>query len=402
MGLDIGSCEVKAALGVMNHLQEVHVLGMARVSSAGLRKGNIIDIESTSRSIDSCLNELERLTGREVLSTVTGFSSISISAADNRAVIAVGNPDDVVTVEDKERVLSSATNISLPPDKTIVHVIERQYIIDGYDGVRDPLGMVGNRLEAEALVIYAATAAMQNLQRSARRINLSFDETIYNQLLIAESVLLPAEKEMGVALIDMGAGTTEISIFSQGTIKSTSVLPIGADYITKDLAIVLRTSIEEATRIKEQFGLASPEMAPDDVMIEIHNIQGSEAKQIPQKLVAEIISARVLEMLEMIYTELQQQGELNKLAGGIVFTGGGAQLQGFVTLMEDFMGVPVRLGRPDIIKGLSSELNQPQNSVALGGLICGLKHLDPELIQEQSGVSGIFDRINYWLRDLFS
>lgn len=386
----------------MNHLQEVHVLGMARVSSAGLRKGNIIDIESTSRSIDSCLNELERLTGREVLSTVTGFSSISISAADNRAVIAVGNPDDVVTVEDKERVLSSATNISLPPDKTIVHVIERQYIIDGYDGVRDPLGMVGNRLEAEALVIYAATAAMQNLQRSARRINLSFDETIYNQLLIAESVLLPAEKEMGVALIDMGAGTTEISIFSQGTIKSTSVLPIGADYITKDLAIVLRTSIEEATRIKEQFGLASPEMAPDDVMIEIHNIQGSEAKQIPQKLVAEIISARVLEMLEMIYTELQQQGELNKLAGGIVFTGGGAQLQGFVTLMEDFMGVPVRLGRPDIIKGLSSELNQPQNSVALGGLICGLKHLDPELIQEQSGVSGIFDRINYWLRDLFS
>lgn len=402
MGLDIGSCEVKAALGVMNHLQEVHVLGMARVSSAGLRKGNIIDIESTSRSIDNCLNELERLTGREVLSTVTGFSSISICAADNRAVIAVGNPGDVVTVEDKERVLSSATNISLPPDKTVVHVIERQYIIDGYDGVRDPVGMAGNRLEAEALVIYAAAAAMQNLQRSAQRINLSFDETIYNQLLIAESVLLPAEKEMGVALIDMGAGTTEISIFNQGNIKSTSVLPIGADYITKDLAIVLRTSIEEATRVKEQFGLASPEMAPDDMMIEIHNLQGSEAKQIPQKLVAEIISARVLEMLEMIYTELQQQGDLNKLAGGIVFTGGGAQLQGFVTLMEDFMDVPVRLGRPDTIKGLSSELNQPQNAVALGGLICGLRHQDPELIQDQSGISGIFDRINYWLKDLFS
>lgn len=386
----------------MNHLQEVHVLGMARTPSAGLRKGNIIDIESTSRSIDNCLNELERLTGREILSTVTGFSSISMVAVNNRAVIAVGNPDNVITHEDKERVLGSATNISLPPDKKIIQVIERQYIIDGYDGVRDPVGMVGNRLEAEALVIYAATAAMQNLQRSAQRINLSLEETIYNQLLIAESVLLPAEKEMGVALIDMGAGTTEISIFTQGTILSTSVLPIGGDYVTKDLAIVLRTSIEEATRIKEQFGLASPEMAPDDVMIEIHNIQGNEAKQVPQKLVAEIISARVFEMMEMIYTELQQLGDINKLAGGIVFTGGGAQLQGFIALMEDYMDVPVRLGRPDNIKGLSSELNQPQNSVALGGLICGLSSLDPVLIENQPGVSRMLGKINYWLKDLFS
>ena len=402
VGLDVGTCEVKAALGVMNHLQDVHVLGMARIPSVGLRKGNIIDIESTSRSIDKCLNELERLTGREILSTVTGFSSISITAVNNRAVIAVGNPDNVVATEDKERVLSSATNISLAPDKTIVQVIERQYIIDGYDGVRDPVGMVGNRLEAEALVIYAAAAAMQNLQRSAQRINLSIEETVYNQLLIAESVLLPAEKEMGVVLIDMGAGTTEISIFSQGTIRSTAVLPIGGDYITKDLAIVLRTSIEEGTRIKEQFGLASPELASDEVMIEIHNIQGNETKQVPQKLVAEIISARVLEMMEMIYTELQQSGDLNKLAGGIVFTGGGAQLQGIVALMEDYMDVPVRLGRPDNIRGLSSEFNQPQNSVALGGLICGLRHMDPELLQNQSGVSGIFDRINYWVKDLFS
>ena len=143
----------------MNHQQEVQVLGMARIPSAGLRKGNIIDIESTSRSIDNCLNELERMTGREILSTVTGFSSISIGAVNNRAVIAVGNPDSVVAAEDKERVLSSATNISLTPDKAIVQVIERQYIIDGYDGVKDPVGMVGNRLEAEALVIYAAAAA---------------------------------------------------------------------------------------------------------------------------------------------------------------------------------------------------------------------------------------------------
>lgn len=402
MGLDVGTGDVKAALGVMNHLQEVNVLGMARIPSSGLRKGNIVDIESTARSIDQCLNELERLTGIDILSTVTGFSGVSIGAVNNHAVIAVGNPENVVTKEDKERVLHSATNIALPPDKTVVQVIERQYIIDGYDGVNDPIGMVGNRLEAEALVIYAATAALQNLQRSTQRINLQIDQTLYNQLLNAESVLMPAEKEMGVALIDMGAGTTELSMFNHGTILATSVLPIGGDYITKDLAIVLRTSLEEAVRIKEQYGLASAELAPEDVMIEIHNIQGSDTKKVPQKLVAEIISARVLEMLEMIYTELQQLGDIHKLAGGVVFTGGGAQLQGFISLMEDYLEVPVRLGRPDNIKSLSLELNQPQNSVALGGLMYGLKSLDPTLIENQAGVSSVFHRINDWLKDLFS
>ncbi len=400
--MDVGTSEVKAALGSRTPSGEVNVLGIARIPSAGLRKGNIIDIESTSRCIDKCLNELERLTGREILSTVTGFSSIGIGAVNNRAVIAVGNPDNVVTDDDKDRVLQSAANIALSPDRTIVQIIERQYVIDGYDGVKDPVGMVGNRLEAETLVIYAAIAAIQNLQRSTQRINLHIDEIVYNQLLIAESVLMHAEKEMGVALIDMGSGTTEISVFNRGTILSTSVLPIGGDYITKDIAIVLRTSIEEAAHIKEQFGMALPELTPEEVSIEIHNIQGSDTRQVPQKLVAEIISARVFEMMEMIYTELQQLGDIDKLAGGLVFTGGGAQLQGVVPLMEDYFNVPVRLGRPDNIKGLSAELNQPQNTVALGGLIWGLKNLDPELIQNQPGVSSMFNKFNYWLKDLFS
>ncbi|MDD4170682.1 MAG: cell division protein FtsA [Syntrophomonas sp.] len=402
VGLDVGTSAVKAALGEMNHLQEIHVLGLAQIPSAGLRKGNIIDIESTARSIDSCLNELERVTGIDIMSTISGFSGISISAVNNHAVIAVGNTDYAITEDDKERALHSARNIALPPDKTIVQVIERQYIIDGYDGVNDPVGMVGSRLEAEALVIVAAVAALQNLQRSAQRINLQFDQIAYNQLLVAESVLMPAEKEMGVAVVDMGAGTTEVSIFNQGSILATSVLPIGGDYITRDLAIVLRTSIEEAVRIKENFGVAVPESASDDIIIDIHNIQGTEIRQVSQKLVAEIISARVLEMLEMIYTELQQLGDIYQLAGGIVFTGGGAQLNGFVALMEDYMDVPVRLGIPENVKGSGNEINRPQNSVALGGLIYGFKTLEPALVDTKPGVSSVFQKINYWLKDLFS
>jgi cell division protein FtsA len=402
VGLDVGTSAIKAALGEINHQNEVHILGLAHVPSSGLRKGNIIDIESTARSIDACLNELERLTGLEIISTVTGFSGISISAVNNRAVIAIGNTNYEISREDKDRVLASARNITLAPDKTIVQVIERQYIIDGYDGVKDPLGMVGNRLESEVLVITAAIAALQNLQRSAQRINLHFDQIIYNQVLVAESVLMPAEKEMGVAVIDMGGGTTEISIYNQGAILSTSVLPIGGDYITKDLAIVLRTSIEEAVRIKENFGVAAPELASNDVIINMRNIQGSESKQVSQQLVADIISARVLEMLEMIYTELQQLADIDKMAGGIVFTGGGAQLAGLVELMETYMDIPVRLGRPENIKGLTDEVNLPQNAVALGGLIYGLKNMEPVLVEAGPGVSSVFNRIMFWLKDLFS
>jgi len=402
VGLDVGTSAIKAALGEINHQNEVHVLGLAQVASSGLRKGNIIDIENTARSIDACLNELERLTGLEVMSTVTGFSGISVSAVNNRAVIAIGNTNYEISREDKERVLHSARNITLPPDKTIVQVIERQYIIDGYDGVKDPLGMVGNRLESEVLVIIAAIAALQNLQRSAQRINLHFDQIVYNQVLAAESVLMPAEKEMGVAVIDMGGGTTEISVFNQGSILATSVLPIGGDYITKDLAIVLRTSIEEAVRIKENFGIAAPEMARDDVTISMRNIQGSETKQVSQRLVADIISARVMEMLEMIYTELQQLTDIDKIAGGIVFTGGGARLAGLVELMETYMDIPVRLGRPENIKGLSDELNLPQYAVALGGLVYGLKNMEPVMVEAEAGVSIVFNKIMLWLRDLFS
>ncbi len=400
--MDVGSSSIKAALGEFNHVNGINVLGLAQVPSYGLRKGNIIDIESTARSVDACLNELERLTGVEIMSALTGFSGISVSAVSNHAVVAVGNPNNEITLEDKERVLSSAQNIALSPDKTIIQVIERQYIVDGYDGVKDPVGMVGSRLEVEIVIIIVATAAVQNLQRSAQRINLRFDKIAYNQLLVAESVLTPSEKDMGVALIDMGGGTTEISVFCRGSILSTSVLPIGGDYISKDLAIVLRTSIEDAIRIKEDCGLAAPEMARDEVVINVRNIQGNDVKQVSQQLVADIISARVIEMMEMIYTELQQLTCVDKLAGGLVLTGGGAQLAGIVKVMEEYMDVPVRLGMPENIKGLVNDINIPRNSVALGALIYGFKYMEPAVVESKAGVSSVFNKVNYWLKDLFS
>jgi len=402
VGLDIGTSVIKAAIGEINHLNQLQVLGLAQVPSAGVRKGNIVDIESAARAVETCLNELERLAGVEIMSTTTGFSSISLAAVNSHAVIAVGNTHYEISPEEKERVLQSALNITLPPDQTVVQVVERQYIIDGYDGVKDPVGMMGNRLEAEVLMIVAATAAVQNLQRSAQRINLQLGQLAYNQLLAAEAVLLPAEKEMGVALVDIGGGTTEISIFYRGFLLSTAVLPIGSDYISKDLAIVLKTSPQEAVRIKENYGLAAPEMVRGDIIVNIHNLQGNETRPVPQILIAQIISARILEMMEMIYAELQIMIDLDNLPGGVALSGGGAQLPGLVELMETYMDIPVRLGIPENLKGLQDEIKKTQNSVALGGLIYGFKNLEPIIVESRPGVSSVFSRINFWLKDLFA
>jgi len=397
--MDIGTSSIKAAMAEV-HGQDVHLLGLSQVPSYGLRKGSIIDIESTAKSIDNCLSELERLTGIEVYSALLGFSGVSISVVNNHAVIAVANPTYEITQEDKERVLNSARNLSLPLDKAIIQIIERQYIVDSYDGVKDPVGMVGSRLEAEVAIVVGAIAAIQNLQRSAQRINLHVDNLMYTALLGAEAVLTPAEREMGVVLVDIGGGTTEVTYFEEGSVLQTSVLPIGGEYITKDLAIVLRTSMEEANRIKERHGVASPDMAKSDLMINVHNIQGKDPREVSQQVIAEIISARVIEMTELIYAELKQFQCLNRMPGGIVLTGGGAELVGFADIMEEYTAVPVRLGLPENMRGLPTDFNRPQNAVALGGLLYSarqkaVKHEDTPRI------FGVVDRISYWLKDLF-
>lgn len=397
--MDIGTSSIKAAMAEV-HGQDVHLLGITEVPSFGLRKGSIIDIESTAKSIDNCLSELERLTGIEVYSALLGFSGVSISVVNNHAVIAVANPTYEITQEDKERVLNSARNLSLPLDKAIIQIIERQYIVDNYDGVKDPVGMVGSRLEAEVSIVVGAIAAIQNLQRSANRINLHVDNLMYTALLGAESVLTPSEMEMGVVLVDIGGGTTEVTHFEEGSVLQTSVLPIGGEYITKDLAIVLRTSMEEANRIKERHGVASPDMAKSDLMINVHNIQGKDAREVSQQVIAEIISARVIEMTELIYAELKQFQCLNRMPGGIVLTGGGAELVGFADIMEEYISVPVRLGLPENMKGLPTDFNRPQNAVVLGGILYSARQRAVKH-EDTSRIFGLIDRITYWLKDLF-
>lgn len=382
--------------------QELNIMGVSRVPSRGVRKGQIVDIESTARCVEECIAELERLTGVEVYHAMLGFSGISVNAINNHAVVAVGNPSYEITLEDKERVLQSARNIALPSDKAIIQTIERQYVVDGFEGIKDPVGMVGSRLEAEATILVAATAAVQNLQRSASRINLHINGIVYNPLLACEAVLSHSEKELGVILVDIGAGKTEISHFQEGNMFNTAVLPFGDEYITRDLAIVLRTSMGEAARIKEVYGVANPDLSRDDLLIEVKNLHGKDVdKRISQRVVAEIISARVMEMTEMISTEIKQFDNLEQIPGGIVLTGGGAELQEISSFMEDGLNIPVRPGIPENIRGVPNDLKRPQNAAVLGGLLYAARYIN---INESfdKGLPGVFNKINDWLKELFS
>lgn len=399
--LDIGTSAIKAALAEITNGQDINILGISHVSSSGLKKGNIVDIEATAKAINTCLDELERLTGVQIDKALVGFSGASISVTNNRAVVAIGNSSYEITNDDRDRVIQSASNISLPPDRIVIQRIERQFLVDGFEGVKDPVGMVASRLEAEVNIITAASAAIQNIQRSTARVDLQVEKLYYNPLLVSKTVLLPAEKEAGVILVDFGAGITEVALYRGGSMVNSSVLPVGDEYITRDLAIVLKTSIEEAKRIKEVYGVASSELLQGDNNVAIKNIKGMQEKEVSLRVIADIINARVVEIMDMIYEEILGCGSIDSLPGGIVISGGGAQLTGLVTVMENHFGIPVRLGLPENFRGLPTEFNRPQYAAVLGGVIYAARYAGAAY-QESKTLFGIFDKINYWIKDLFS
>jgi cell division protein FtsA len=400
VAIDIGTASVKAAMGEILKPREYRVLGVCQNQCRGLRKGNIVDIKNTAEAVEMVLNELERLTGVEIYSALIGFSGRDIYSTINHAAVTAKGPNFEITEEDKERVLQTACDVSLPSDKILAQTIIRQYAVDGYEEIKEPVGMSGSRLEAFVTLIIVAVAAMQNIQRCAAQINLKIDGLIYNPLLAAEAVLLPMEKEMGVVLIDIGAGTTEISFFTKGNLFHASVIPLGDEYLSKDLSLVLRTYWEEANLLKERYGMADPVLADDEELIELHSIQGKEKKQVTKKMITEIIHARLLEMIELIYLELQRYGIIDNIPSGIVLTGGGAGLQGMVELVEENLNIPVRLGRPENIQGISEEYNKPHYANVLGGLQYISEGFDEKQL-EIRGVPKIWDNITFWVKDLF-
>lgn len=361
VSMDIGTSNIRAIIGEITKDHTLNIIGVGTSPSGGLRKGIIVDLDKTVQNINEAVSEAERMVNMEINSVFLGMVGTHITLINNRGVVAVSGEDKEITLEDVERVIQASRVIAMPPDREIIDIIPRQFIVDGYDGIRDPVGMVGVRLEVDAMIITGAVTSIRNLMRCVNRAELEVDGVVLNCLANAEVLLSEDQKELGVALIDIGGGTTEVAMFQQNALRDVSVLPMGGDHITNDIAVGLRTTIEQAEKLKIKHGKALVSMVESEEDIEITSVGGKENRNVNEKILCGIIEPRVQEILFLAREELEKMGHLKSLPAGVVLTGGASLMKGVPEMAEEIFESPVQLAQPDYI-GVSS----PEFSTGVG------------------------------------
>jgi cell division protein FtsA len=397
--MDIGTSHVRAIVGEINIDGTINVIGVGTSPSEGLKKGVIVDLDKTVEAITRAVEEAERMVGTAIPSAFLGIVGSQVGLVNNRGVVAVSGEDKEITEDDVERVLQAARVIALPPDREIIDVIPREFIVDGYDGIRDPVGMVGVRLEVDAMIITGMVTSIRNLVRCVERAGVEIDGMVLNSLANAEIALSRDEKELGTVLIDIGGGTTEVAVFQNGHIKNIAVLPVGGDYITNDIAVGLRTTIQTAEKLKLEHGVALPGMAPENAMVELPQLTGKEPRKIPVSDLAMIIEPRLVEILHLAAQELQKMGFREALPAGVVVTGGVSLTRGIVDIAEHIFQASVRVAQPGYV-GVKS----PIYSTAVG-TIHYVQHAHMFTVREHRGgrnaLPGIFNKVKTWLVEMF-
>lgn len=372
VGLDVGTTKVAACVG---QLQEdmLSIVGYGIAPNAGFRKGVVADLEETISAISAALEEAERTSGLPIANAYVSINGTHIISTISKGVIAVSRADGEVSEADTERALEAARAIALPPNRELIHVIPRKYVIDGQEGVTDPVGMSGIRLEVETLVIGGATSAIKNLSKSAYQAGLETNGLVFSPLATAKALLSKKQKENGVILIDIGAGTTTYIVYEEGEISRTNVLPVGSSSITNDIAIGLRTNLDLAEKIKVMHGTANPATVRDSEKIDLSELDENENQRIPRKFVAEIIEARLNEIFTMIKDDIKGLDSEGMLPAGVILTGGGSKLDGMVDYVKESLKLPVQIGHPLLeISGLVDKLDDPSYSACIGLMIWGI------------------------------
>ncbi|MDR3710037.1 MAG: cell division protein FtsA [Capsulimonadaceae bacterium] len=367
VGLDIGTTKVCAIVGEVSEDGRVDIVGVGSSVSAGIRKGVVIDIEDAARAISEAVAAARQRTNYVINSVVVGVTGEHIASLNSRGVMAVTHASREISAEDVNHVLQQARVIVLPPDREIIHAIPRTYTVDGQAGVRYPVGMAGTRLEVETHIVTGAVSLLQNVGKAVNRAGLSISATVLQPIASAEAVVTPAEKNLGVALVDIGGGTTDIAIFVDGDIAFSSVVPIAGVHVTRDISIGLRVSLEEAERLKREYGAASSsglDLGAADT-IDVNGLDG-ETRNVPRRQLLDIVNPRVEEIFTCIKNEIDKSGYYNFLPAGIVLTGGGALLPGMTTLCPEVTGLPARLGAPRDIVDLPETLRSPIHATGLG------------------------------------
>ena len=399
IGLDIGTTKICVIVAERTE-NGVDIIGIGTHPSRGLRKGVVVDIDATVNSIKQAVEEAELMADCEITSVYAGIAGGHISGFNSHGVVAV--KDREVREGDIRRVIDAAKAVAIPMDREVIHVIAQEFIIDEQDGIREPLGMSGVRLEAQIHIVTAAVTSAQNIVKCANRAGLNVMDIVLEPLASAEAALASDERELGVCLIDIGGGTTDIAVFDEGSIKHTSVLSLGGYHITNDIAVGLRTPFDEAERIKKKFGVAAARFLSGDDILSVPSVGGRRPRQMSRKMLCEIIEPRVDEILNLARQELAKQGLENRIPSGVVLTGGCSALEGMTELAEEVFEAPVRLGIPRNVGGLQDVVRGPMYATGVGLAIFGAAQEQGHghsrfRIRDES----IFGRVRQRMRDWF-
>jgi cell division protein FtsA len=401
VGLDIGTSKIVTIVAELLPEGTLKVIGLGQHPSRGLKKGVVVNIDSTMQAIQRSIEEAELMADCKIKTVFTGIAGNHIKSLNSHGMVKI--KDAEVSQMDVDRVVETARAVALPADQQILHILTQEFIIDGQDDVREPLGMSGMKLEVKVHIVTGAVAAAQNIVKCIKRCGLEVSDLILQPLASSIAVLTEDEKELGVCLVDIGGGTTDIAVFKNGSIRHTAVIAVAGDQITNDIAVAFRTPTQSAEDIKIKYGCALRQLADVREVVEVPGVDGREARQLSIQTLAEVIEPRVVELYELVLQELRRSGMEEMIASGIVITGGSAMMRGMIELGEEIFHMPVRLGMPRYVGGLSEVVSNPRYATGVGLILMGKQQLERHLTgqMESSSVGRIFDKMKSWFQGNF-
>lgn len=401
VGIDIGTSKVVTLVGEVAVDGKLNVIGYGSHPSQGLKRGVVVNIESTVQSIQRSVEDAELMAGCEIFSAYTGIAGSHIRSINSHGIVAIR--DTEVTQGDVDRVIDAAKAIAIPADQRILHVLPQEYIIDSQDSIREPIGMSGVRLEAKVHIVTGAVSAAQNIVKCMKRCGLNTNDIVLEQFASSQSILTEDEKELGVCMIDIGGGTSDIAIFTDGAIRYTAVIPIAGDQVTNDVAIALRTPTRSAEDIKIKFGVALQDLVDNNHTIDIPALGERAGRKIPHRALAEVVEARYEELFTLAQNEIRRSGLEPYLAAGIVLTGGASKVVGAQELAERIFKVPVRIGKPNNISGFQEIINNPIYATGVGLLVYGMRqrNTQTEVTLNQPSMRSLWSRMKGWFQGNF-
>ncbi len=399
VGLDIGTSKVVAIVGEISPEGDLSVVGLGSHKSSGLKKGVVVNIDSTVQSIQRAVEEAELMAGCQIHSVYAGIAGSHIRSLNSHGIVAI--KDREVFDQDIERVIDAAQAVAIPADQKILHILPQEYVIDDQEGVKEPLGMSGVRLEAKVHLVTCAMNAAHNIEKCIRRCGLEVEDIILEQLASSYAVLTDDEKELGVCMVDIGGGTTDIAVFSEGAIRHTGVIPIAGDQVTNDIAMALRTPTQYADEIKIKYACALAKLTGAEETIKVPSVGDRPPRELSRQALAEVVEPRYEELFTLIQAELRRSGFEDMIPAGIVLTGGTSKMEGVIELAEEIFHMPVRLGAPQSVKGLKDIVNNPIYSTGVGLLMYGMKQQGRERNIKGSNSESMLSKLKSWVHRNF-